>query len=336
MKSKLLLIAIAALSFLLPSCHQNHYHFIMGNTQGTTYHITYNYDANLKPKVDSILQVIDKTFSLWNTNSILYKVNHNQPVKLNDHFIKVFKVAMEISEKTNGAFDITVGPLVDAYGFGAGPRLKNLTQKQIDSLLQFVGYKKVHIVGRRLVKDDPRIKLDFNAIAQGYTVDVVAHYFDSLGISDYMIEIGGETLAKGRSELGGPWRVGVAKPVEGSVASHNSQKIVLILGLEGSPKAVATSGDYRKFYIENGVKFTHTVNPHTGLPARDSLISVSILAPNCTTADGYATACMVLGLKKAIKFVKSMPNLEAFFIYIDHLGRYKFYMTPGFKKYVIE
>jgi thiamine biosynthesis lipoprotein len=333
MKNKFLLFGILAL-LLFPACKQKHYYKIAGETQGTTYHIIYNYDKMLKPQIDSILREIDNSLSIFNPNSIVSKVNRNEPVKLDKHFINVFNKAMEISEVTNGAFDITVGPLVEAYGFGAGKKLNHLSKKQIDSMLKFVGYKKVKIVGDRLVKLDPRIELDFNAIAQGYTVDVISEYFDRLGIKDYLIEVGGEVLARGKNELGGPWRIGIDKPIENSTEA--TREVQLIIGLKGRKKAVATSGNYRRFYIENGVKFTHTIDPHTGMPVRDSLLSATILTDVCTTADGYATACMVVGLKRAIELVENDPKLEAFFIYFDKQGRYKFYMTEGFKKYVLE
>ncbi len=331
-KFTILLTAVAIL--LTTSCKQTHYYKIAGETQGTTYHIIYNYDKMLKPQVDSILRVIDNSLSIFNPNSIVSKVNKNEPVTLDEHFINVFKKAIEISEVTGGAFDITVGPLVEAYGFGAGQRLNKLTDRQIDSILEFVGYKKVKLEDHHLIKQDPRIELDFNAIAQGYTVDVIANYFDNLGIKDYLIEVGGEVIAKGRNELGGPWRIGIDKPIENSTEA--TREVQLIIGIKGRKKAVATSGNYRRFYIENGVKFTHTIDPYTGKPVRDSLLSVSILTDDCTTADGYATACMVVGLKRAIEIVENDPKLEAFFIYFDHKGRYKFYMTEGFKKYVIE
>ncbi len=332
MKTKLFIFFV--LSGLLFSCSKNYYQKIAGETQGTTYHIIYNYDKNLKPQIDSILQVIDMTLSTFNPNSMISKVNRNEPVKLNKHFITVFNKAMEISRATDGAFDITVGPLVEAYGFGAGKKLKNLNKKQIDSILQFVGYHKVRIENGILIKDDPRIQLDMNALAQGYTDDVIGNFFDSLGIKDYLIEIGGEVLAKGKNELGEAWRVGIDKPIENS--TELNREIQLIIGLKGRKKAIATSGNYRRFYVENGVKFTHTINPHTGLPVRDSLLSVSILAHDGMTADGYATACMVVGLKKAIDLVEHNPKLEGFFIYFDKYGRYKTYMTKGFKRYVLE
>jgi thiamine biosynthesis lipoprotein len=288
----------------------------------------------LKPQVDSILERIDLSLSKYRKDAILYKVNENQDVELDDHFIKNFNKAMEISKATNGMFDITVGPLVDLFGFGDKKRGDITDTALVDSLLQFVGYNKVKIVNRHLVKQNPGIQLDFNAIAQGYSVDVIADYFERIGIKNYMIEVGGETMCRGHNEFGDEWRIGVEKPIENTDATD--RVVELILGFKNVKKAVATSGDYRKFYIANGIKYTHTIDPHTGFPVKDSLVSASIMADDCMTADGYATACMASGFKKAKELVNAHPELEAFFIYFDHNGKYKFYITPGFKKYVIE
>ncbi len=332
MKRNILFLGIAI--FIFSSCQDVKYYKIAGETQGTTYHIIYNKDKVLQPQIDSILKQIDLSLSKYQTNSILYKVNNNEDVELNDHFIKVFNKAMEISKSSDGLFDITVGPLVDVYGFGNKKRGDVTDSALIDSLLQFVGYKKVKIVNRHLVKDNPGVQLDVNAIAQGYSVDVISDYFDKIGVKNYMIEVGGETLSKGHNEFGDEWRIGVEKPLENT--NITNRQIELIVGFKDVKKALATSGNYRKFFVENGVKFTHTINPHTGYPTRDSLVSTTIMADDCMTADGYATACLVSGFKKAVQIVESHPELEAFFIYLDKKGNYKFYFSPGFKKYVIE
>jgi len=334
MKGKYSYLIILLFILTFQSCVQQEYYKIMGETQGTTYHIIYQYSKMLKPQVDSILKEIDLSLSTYNPNSIISKINRNENVELDKHFIKVFNKVLEISEATNGAFNVTVGPLVEAYGFGLGRKIKSITKQQIDSILEFIDYKKIHIKGNKLVKDDPRIELDFNAIAQGYTVDVIAKYFDHLGIINYMVEVGGEVITKGKNKFGEPWRIGIDKPIEGSTEA--TREIQLIIGLKGSKKAIATSGNYRRFYIENGIKYTHIIDPHTGLPVRSNLLSVSILSNNCTDADGYATACMVLGLEKAIELVNLKPNLDAFFIYIDNNGKYRFYYTPNFKKHILE
>lgn len=332
MKRNIIFLGLAVLIF--SSCQDVKYFKITGETQGTTYHIIYNKDKVLQTQVDSILQQIDLSLSNYQENSILYKVNHNEDVELNQHFINVFNKAMEISKNSDGLFDITVGPLVNIYGFGKGKKGNIEDSTVIDSLLQFVGYHKVKIVNNRLIRDNVGVQIDVNAIAQGYSVDVIAEYFDKIGIKNYMIEVGGETLCKGHNEFGDEWRIGVEKPLENTEISN--RQIELIVGFKDTKKALATSGNYRKFYVEDGIKFTHTINPHTGYPTRDSLLSTTIMADDCMTADGYATACLVSGFDKAKKIVESNPGLEAFFIYFDKKGHYQFWFSKGFKKYVIE
>ncbi len=332
---KKIIYVLIGIILVFTSCQDVQYKKIEGFTQGTTYHIIYNKDADLQSEVDSILKQIDLSLSNYNKNSILYKLNHGENVPLDEHFIKVFNKSIEISKASDGLFDITVGPLVELYGFGPGEHKGAVFDTTaIDSILQFVGYQKVRIVKNHLVKDDPRIRIDLNAIAQGYSVDVVADYFDKLGIKNYSIEIGGETLSKGVNEYGDAWRIGIEKPIENT--EINDRQVELIVAIKNEKKALATSGDYRRFYFKNGVKFTHTINPKTGYPARDSLVSVTIMANDCTTADGYATACMVSGFEKAKKLVNTHPELEAFLIYLNKDGKYQFYFTPGFKKYVLE
>ena len=332
MKKPLFLISIVLM--ILSSCQDVKFQKIAGETQGTTYHIIYNKDKMLKQAVDSVLNEIDLSVSNYNSKAILYKINHNEPnITLDQHFITVFNKAMEISEASDGLFDITVGPLVNLYGFGNEDK-GEINNTVIDSLLQYVGYKKVRIAGNKLIKDNKNIILDMNALAQGYSVDYVADFFERNGIKNYMIEIGGETICKGHNEFGDEWRIGVEKPLENS--DINDRQIELIVAIKDEKKALATSGNYRKFFVENGIKFTHTINPSTGYPTRDSLVSVTIMADDCITADGYATACLVSGFQKAVEIVKKNDNLEAFFIYFDKAGNYQFYFTPGFKKYVVE
>ena len=316
------------------SCQDVKYYKISGETQGTTYHIIYNKDKELQPQIDSILKEIDYSLSKYHANSILYKINNNEKVKLDKHFVTVFNKAIEISEKTDGMFDITVGPLVDIYGFGKDKKGNVSDSSLIDSLLQFVGFGKIKIENNYLIKENDGIQIDVNAIAQGYSVDVISNYFDRNGIDNYMVEVGGETKCKGNNEFGGEWRIGIEKPIENT--EINNRQVELIVKFDDVQKALATSGNYRKYFVENGVKFTHTINPSTGRPTKDSLLSVSILSDDCMTADGYATACLVSGYEKAVKIVESNPELEAFFIYFDKDGNYQFYFSDGFKKYIEE
>ncbi len=319
---------------LATSCQDTVYQKVAGNAQGTTYHIIYNKDEMLKSQIDSVLEEIDLSVSSYNPEAILYKVNANIPdTKVDNHFKNVFDKAMEISRQTDGFFDITVGPLITLYGFYGKPK-GDITPENIDSLLQFVGFNKVKIENDKLIKENENIKIDMNALAQGYSVDYIADFFEKKGINNYLIEVGGETICKGKNEYGEAWRIGIERPMENT--EINDRQIELIVELKDTKKALATSGNYRKFFVENGVKYTHSVNPKTGYPSRDSLISVTILANDCMTADGYATACLVSGYERAVKIVEKIPDIEAFFIYFDQNGNYQFYFSKGFKKYVAE
>jgi thiamine biosynthesis lipoprotein len=237
---------------------------------------------------------------------------------------------MEVSEKTDGAFDITVGPLVYAWGFGLSNRIK-MDQHIVDSLLAFVGYHKVKLENDKLIKTDPRIRIDYNAIAQGYAVDVVAAFFDSKGIQSYLIDIGGEVLARRTKPDGEKWNVAIEMPTKKADDERSIQAVVSLQDM-----AISTSGSYRKFYEENGVRYSHTINPATGYPVKHSTLSVSVLANDCMTADAYATAFMVMGVEKGKEFLQRHPNLEVYFIYTAPDGSMKTYYTSGFDKLLIK
>lgn len=313
----------------LPGCHrEREYRFLEGYTQGTTYHITY-YDPqgrNLISQVDSILEDFEQSLSIYRPNSLISRINKNDSAVVPDLlFTEVFSKAMEVSEATRGAFDITVGPLVNAWGFGKDTLLR-IDSSLIDSLKQFVGYKKVQLVNGRIQKQDPRIFLDVNAIAQGYTCDVMARYFERLGIRNYMIEIGGEVRTRGRNPRGSIWRIGIDKPLTGNyVPGADLQAIVHLRNA-----ALATSGNYRKFHIINGIRYAHTIDPHSGYPVMSNLLSASVIAKDGITADAYATACMVMGLEKSIAFLQKRNDLLGYLIYSDSTGQLAVWMSPGF------
>jgi FAD:protein FMN transferase len=234
----------------------------------------------------------------------------------------VFDKAMEVSGKTNGLFDVTVAPLVNIYGFGFTQREK-VSQALIDSLLPLVGYKKVRLVKGKLVKDEPRLMLDFNAIAQGYTVDVLSSFLDAKGISDYLVELGGELKAKGKRLDGSYWAVGIEQPDE-----NDTDGVALSVTLKVKDRALATSGNYKRFYSEGGKKYSHILNPFTGYPAKNNLLSATVVAESCMTADAYATAFMVMGLEGARQFLEANKDLglEVLFIYDDN-GKWKTYKS---------
>jgi thiamine biosynthesis lipoprotein len=232
---------------------------------------------------------------------------------------------MEVSAKTEGAFDVTVGPLVNAWGFGPSKK-GNVDQALVDSLLTLVGYHKVRLVNGKLLKTDPSIRVDFNAIAQGYTSDWLAGFFESKGIHDYLIDVGGEVLGIGSKPDGKLWSVGIESP---AINAEDERKVQAIISLKDL--AISTSGSYRKYYEENGIRYSHTIDPFTGYPVKHNLLSVSVLARDCMTADAFATAFMVMGLEKSKGFLQNNRELEAYFISDDLNGGFSVYYTPGFE-----
>jgi len=316
------LIFFAVALILLSSCG-NKFHYDEGYIFGTTYHVVYQSDTNLKVDYHARLQDVDNSLSSFNKNSIITKVNNNIDVECDSMFIEVFNTSQEISQKTDGAFDITVAPLVNAWGFGFKKYKENTN---IDSLMTFVGYNKIRLDGKRIIKDIPEIQLITSAIAKGYGVDVVADYLESKGINNYMVEIGGEIRASGLNEKKSVWRVGIDKPIDDVSASNR----VLQGVLEMSKGALATSGNYRNFYIKDGKKYSHTIDPRTGYPVQHSVLSASVKAPNCMVADAYATSFMVLGIEKAEEIVEKDSSLEAYIIYSED-GKFKVWKSKGFR-----
>ena len=303
-----------------------------GFTQGTTYHIAYYDDKqrDFQDEIEVILKNFDNSVSTYNPNSIITKVNKNIPVKLDTYFITCFKKAKEVWKNTDGAFDPTVYPLVNAYGFGPGKKLK-LEKPVIDSILQFVGFDLIKLIGNKILKKDKRVGLDFNAFAQGYSVDVVSDFLNSKGINAYIVEIGGEIYAKGKKPDGKNWTAGIEQPIENQESKNPYTAIIKLENM-----AVSTSGNYRKFYEENGVKYTHHINPKTGLTTKNNLLSASLFAKDCITTDANATGILVMGLEKAIIFLKKHPEIQAYLIYSDEKGNYKFYETDKIKEIILE
>lgn len=305
-----------------------------GLAQGTTYAVTY-YDsagANYHADIDTILKNIDQSLSWYQPHSVLSRVNRNDTSVIPDrYFLNMLNKSLEISEMTNGAFDVTVAPLVIAWGFGLSNR-ERMTKKIIDSLLQLVHYRYVAFDGKKIIKRYPGVKIDFNAIAQGYTVDLISEFLEAKGIQNYLVELGGEVRGKGRKMNGELWNIGIEKPADSARMVH--RMIQAILRLEN--RSVATSGSYRKFYIENGIRYSHTIDPSTGYPVRHSTLSVTVVAATCTDADAYATALMVMGMEEGKKFLSKHPELQAYFLYSDSAEGLKSYMTDGLKDLISE
>lgn len=322
------------LLFFVFSCNNSRdltYFKLSGFAQGTSYNITYGVPDSLdySESIDSLLRDFDNSMSTYLEGSLISRINRNEEDLLDDRFLKVLEVAGEVYKDSDGAFDLTVMPLVNAWGFGPGRRLE-MEQKTIDSLLRFVGMDKIRVEEGRLVKDRPEISLDVNAIAQGLSVDEVAAFLKSKNISNYMVEIGGEVKTLGLNPKQQIWKIGVDRPEYGNYLPGQNLQVILEL----KDKSLATSGNYRKFYEQNGVKYSHSIDPSTGYPVMHQLLSVTIISDECVVADAYATACMVSGLEKAREIVDSVDGLEAYFIFNDENGEYQTDYSEGFSKYI--
>lgn len=334
MIKKIQLFLLASLLLLACQPTKREYQFNEGYIWGTIYHIVYDSPNgnDLHEEIKIKMNEFDHSLSTYKPNSVISRVNNNDTTVVLDHYFKtVFNRSLEIAEITNGAFDMTIAPLANAWGFG----FKNKLEPEdipVDSLLQIVGYQKVKLINSKIVKEDPRIMFDPSAIAKGYGVDVVADFLESKGVSNYMVEIGGEIRVKGVSNKNRSWRVGIDRPIDDPEVRN--REIQDILSLPNG--AMATSGNYRQFYIKNGKKYAHTIDPKLGYPVQHSLLSASVIASDCMTADAYATAFMVLGFEKSKTIVENNPKLEAYFIYTDEAGNYKTYSTDKIKQMILK
>lgn len=265
-------------------------------------------------------------------NSIITKVNRNEPVEPDSFFLKVFRRAEEISRTTSGKFDITVSPLINAWGFGF-QNMDSITPEIIDSLKEFVGYEKISVSAEgNITKTDPRVEINTSAIAKGYACDVVADLLESYGIENYMVEIGGEVTAKGVNDKGECWRIGVDKPIDDATGMLHDLQTVLSL----CDKSLATSGNYRNYYIKDGKKYAHTIDPITGYPSQLDILGATVIADDCMTADAYATAFMVMGMERSIEIAKEIPGLHYYFIYEKNDGSFGVEYSDGFEQFFIE
>lgn len=298
---------------------------------GTSFHVTYQCDSDLTESIKTELMKVDASLSPFNEESVISAINNNKEVRPDQMFIEVFNLAMGISKDTDGAFDITVAPLVNAWGFG----FKNGSQpskQQVDSLMQIVGYQKVRLTDGIVMKHDPRIMLDCSAIAKGYGTDRVAKLLRSRGVENFMVEIGGEIVTRGVNPDRKPWKIGVTKPTDDSL--HVGHELQTILNVTN--KAMATSGNYRNFYYKGGKKYAHTIDPKTGYPVQHSILSATVITKSCAVADAYATSFMVMGLEKAQKVLERHPELMAYFIYSDDDGDMAVWFSPSLKDKIEE
>ena len=301
------------LLLLCMSCAQKSFYEDSGTIFNTLYSIKYESTDPLSDKINKKLQDFSLSMNPFNPGSIISKVNRNEEVVIDDKFITVFNKAMEVSEKTCGAFDVTVSPLINLWGFGFEQN-DSLSQQIIDSVKLFVGYKKIRIENKKIIKDDPRITLNFSAIAKGYACDIIGELLEREGVQNYMVDIGGEVSSKGKNRNGQCWHIGINKPEDDITGMINDiDTVVLLCGKKG----LATSGNYRNFYVKDGKKYGHIIDPRTGYPSEQSIISATIIAPDCMTADAYATAFMVMGVEAACELANNIPEIEYIILYHD-------------------
>lgn len=328
---KKIILAAGLWILMFTACtKQKQYFEESGSVFHTIYHIKYEGSEILTEKIDAEFQKFNLSLNPFNPNSIISKVNRNEPVEVDDWFIEVFNRAKEVSDHSEGIFDITCAPLVNLWGFGFS-KMDSVTPQMIDSIKQFVGYQKVRLDGRKVIKDDSRILLNCSAIAKGYASDVIARLLEREGVKNYMVEIGGEVTMKGVNQNGKCWRIGINKPEDDSTGIKNDIEEVVQLCKKGG---VATSGNYRNYYVKDGKKYAHTIDPRTGYPSEQSILSATIVAEDCITADAYATAFMAMGLEKAREAAKNIPGIEYYVIYSDENGKHQIEYSTGMLQYL--
>lgn len=318
----LLILAIG-----VASCSQQPKKIVLeGLAQGSYYAITYfdTQNRNFQHEIDSIFHAVDMSVNLWVENSIISKVNRNEEVALDSIFIDNFRIAQEAARLSDGYFDPTISPIVAAWGFS----YKNgdtLTPQLIDSLRTLVDYRKVRIENGHIIKDNPAITLDFNAIAQGYTSDLIASFLESQGVVNYLVDTGGEIMTKGGKPNGQPWIVGIEKPADNEKSEQVVQTRIAV-----RDKGVVTSGSTRKYVERDGKRYSHCINPKTGCPVEHHVLSVTVTADNSTWADALASICMVMGLEQSLPLIESMDGVEAYYIFINENGKLETFSTEGF------
>lgn len=317
-------LAIFFLCYDMPK--EKEYQHRDGFVFGTVYSITYSNPDNsdLSSHINNALNAVNNSLSMFNQESTISKINNNQPVVLDSLFLTVWNEGQYVSRCTDGAFDMTVAPLVDLWGFG----LKNrelVTDAQVDSIRQYVGYELAVLESGEIHKAYPEIRIDAGAIAKGYACDVVADTLEAYGCTDFCIEIGGELTVKGLNSKGVNWHIAINKPLEDSLCFNREIQDIVELTNCG----MATSGNYRNFYELEGKKYSHTIDPRTGYPVRHNLLSATIVAPNCMVADAWATACMVVGLEKAKIWINNRSDLKGYLIYEEN-GEMKIWKSEDF------
>ena len=318
---------------MLASCGKQPKKMVLqGLAQGSYYAVTY-YDEqgrNFQQGIDSIFHAIDMSVNLWVDSSVISKVNRNEEAVLDQIFIDNFNIAQKAAELSDGYFDPTISPIVAAWGFSYKDG-DSITPQLIDSLKQLVDYRKVRIENGKVIKENPAMTLDFNAVAQGYTSDLIAAFLDSRGIKNYLVDTGGEIMARGEKPNSKPWIVGIEKPAENEDSEQVVQTRITL-----RDKGLVTSGSTRKYVERNGKRYSHCINPKTGYPVEHQLLSVTVLAENSVWADALASICMVMGLEQSLPLIESLEGVEAYYIFVNDDNEFETFSTEGFKALLID
>ena len=327
-----LFLLIICLPFLAACEKQPNKIVLQGLAQGSYYAVTYfdKQKRNLQHEIDSIFHAIDLSVNLWVDSSIISKVNRNEEVTLDSIFIDNFNMAQKAAKLSDGYFDPTISPIVAAWGF-SHKKGDSINPQLIDSLKSLVDYNKIHIENGKVVKENPSMQLDFNAIAQGYTSDMIANLLEKRGIKNYLVDTGGEIMARGKKPNGDPWIVGIEK----SAANYNSERIVQTR-ITLQDKGLVTSGSTRKYVERNGKRYSHCIDPKTGYPVEHNVLSATVLAENSVWADALASICMVMGMEKSLPIIESMDGVEAYYIFVNDKNELETFATEGFKKLIVE
>ena len=334
MKNRTLLLLLAALAALCPSCRREpDYRIVEGAMLGTTLRVTACVGepsaGELYRRIMGVDSAMKRSMSIFDEGSLLSRLNRNETDSVDEHIVRNWTLAREIGALSGGRYDVTVKPLVDAWGFAGRERT---AAPNLDSLLEFVGSDKVSVRDGRLVKSDPRVQLDFNSVAKGYTVDRLALLLEEYGAENYLVDIGGEVRCRGVNPHGDPWRIGIERPVDGVAYGQTSEVRVALSG--GS---LATSGNYRRFFIDAaGNKVAHTIDPRTGRSVVSRLLSATVVADDCARADALATMFMALGAEEALRWVAVHPEAKVLFILADGGEGFETYVSPAMRNLILE
>ncbi len=325
-------LLMICLTFLASCGKQPQKIVLQGLAQGSYYAITYFDEQNrsFQREIDSIFHAVDMSVNLWVDSSIISKINRNEKVTIDSIFIDNFNIAQEAAVLSDGYFDPTISPIVAAWGFSYKTG-DSITPQLIDSLKHLVDYRNIRIEDGKVVKGAPDMKLDFNAIAQGYTSDLIAKFLESRGIKSFLVDTGGEIMARGGKPNGQPWIVGIEKPAE----NWDSERIVQTR-IALRDKGLVTSGSTRKYVERNGKRYSHCIDPKTGYPVEHNVLSVTVLAENSVWADALASICMVMGMEKSLPLIESMDGVEAYYIFVNEHDELGTFATAGFKALVLE